>query len=52
MSSVDINVFDFFEFVVDGLVVIWYKKLGDSVKCDEVLVEIEIDKVILEVLVS
>lgn len=51
MSSVDIFVFDLFEFVVDVIVVIWYKKLGDVVVCDEVLVEIEIDKVVLEVLV-
>lgn len=51
MSSVDILVFDLFEFVVDVIVVIWYKKFGDAVVCDEVLVEIEIDKVVLEVLV-
>lgn len=51
MSSVDILVFDLFEFVVDVIVVIWYKKFGDVVVCDEVLVEIEIDKVVLEVLV-
>lgn len=50
MSSVDILVFDLFEFVVDVIVVIWYKKFGDVVVCDEVLVEIEIDKVVLEVL--
>lgn len=52
MSSVDILVFDLFEFVVDVIVVIWYKKFGDVVVCDEVLVEIEIDKVVLEVSVS
>lgn len=49
MSSVDILVFDLFEFVVDVIVVIWYKKFGDVVVRDEVLVEIEIDKVVLEV---
>ncbi|PWG75117.1 hypothetical protein DF186_14325 [Enterococcus hirae] len=51
MSSVEIFVFDLFEFVVDVMVVIWYKKFGDFVICDEVLVEIEIDKVVLEVFV-
>ncbi|ELI8099126.1 2-oxoglutarate dehydrogenase complex dihydrolipoyllysine-residue succinyltransferase [Yersinia enterocolitica] len=49
MSSVDINVPDLPESVADGSVATWHKKLGDSVKRDEVLVEIETDKVILEV---
>ncbi|QES97614.1 2-oxoglutarate dehydrogenase complex dihydrolipoyllysine-residue succinyltransferase [Yersinia pseudotuberculosis] len=49
MSSVDINVPDLPESVVDGSVATWHKKPGDSVKRDEVLVEIETDKVILEV---
>ncbi|EOG8316436.1 2-oxoglutarate dehydrogenase complex dihydrolipoyllysine-residue succinyltransferase [Yersinia enterocolitica] len=49
MSSVDINVPDLPESVADGSVATWHKKPGDSVKRDEVLVEIETDKVILEV---
>ncbi|CNH42688.1 2-oxoglutarate dehydrogenase complex dihydrolipoyllysine-residue succinyltransferase [Yersinia pekkanenii] len=49
MSSVDINVPDLPESVADGSVATWHKKAGDSVKRDEVLVEIETDKVILEV---
>lgn len=46
MSSVDINVPDLPESVADGSVATWHKKPGDSVKRDEVLVEIETDKVI------
>lgn len=49
MSSVDINVPDLPESVADGSVATWHKKPGDTVKRDEVLVEIETDKVILEV---
>ncbi|CQD36300.1 2-oxoglutarate dehydrogenase complex dihydrolipoyllysine-residue succinyltransferase [Yersinia mollaretii] len=49
MSSVDINVPDLPESVADGSVATWHKKPGDIVKRDEVLVEIETDKVILEV---
>lgn len=49
MSSVDINVPDLPESVADGSVAAWHKKPGDIVKRDEVLVEIETDKVILEV---
>lgn len=49
MSSVDILVPDLPESVVDATVVTWHKKSGDSVKRDEVLVEIETDKVVLEV---
>lgn len=37
------------ESVADATVVTWSKKVGDSVKQDEVLVEIETDKVVLEV---
>lgn len=48
---IEILVLDLFELVVDVMVVMWYKKLGDMVVCDEVIVEIEIDKVVLEVLV-
>jgi 2-oxoglutarate dehydrogenase E2 component (dihydrolipoamide succinyltransferase) len=37
------------ESVADATVVAWNKKVGDTVKQDEVLVEIETDKVVLEV---
>ncbi|MEC5320043.1 2-oxoglutarate dehydrogenase complex dihydrolipoyllysine-residue succinyltransferase [Brenneria populi subsp. brevivirga] len=49
MSSVDILVPDLPESVVDATVATWHKKPGDSVQRDEVLVEIETDKVVLEV---
>lgn len=49
MSSVDILVPDLPESVVDASVAIWHKKPGESVQRDEVLVEIETDKVVLEV---
>lgn len=37
------------ESIADALIVTWHKKEGDVVKRDEVLVDIETDKVILEV---
>lgn len=37
------------ESVADATVVSWSKKVGDAVKADEILVEIETDKVVLEV---
>lgn len=37
------------ESVADATVATWHKNVGDSVKRDEVLVEIETDKVVLEV---
>ncbi|MFD1801739.1 2-oxoglutarate dehydrogenase complex dihydrolipoyllysine-residue succinyltransferase [Mixta tenebrionis] len=49
MSSVDILVPDLPESVADATVATWHKKPGDAVSRDEVLVEIETDKVILEV---
>ena len=49
MSSVDILVPDLPESVADATVATWYKKPGDAVVRDEVLVEIETDKVVLEV---
>ncbi len=48
MSSVDILVPDLPESVADATVATWHKKPGDAVKRDEVLVEIETDKVVLE----
>ena len=49
MSSVDILVPDLPESVADATVATWHKKPGDAVVRDEVLVEIETDKVVLEV---
>ncbi|MGP1959284.1 MAG: 2-oxoglutarate dehydrogenase complex dihydrolipoyllysine-residue succinyltransferase [Arsenophonus sp. NC-CH8-MAG3] len=49
MSRKEIFVPDLPESVVDATVVTWHKKLGDQVERDEVLVEIETDKVVLEV---
>lgn len=49
---IEIKVLIFLELVVDGIVVIWYKKLGEVVKCDELIVDIEIDKVVIEVFVE
>ena len=49
MSSVDILVPDLPESVADATVDTWHKKPGDAVVRDEVLVEIETDKVVLEV---
>lgn len=49
MSSVDILTPVLPESVADATVATWHKKVGDSVQRDEVLVEIETDKVVLEV---
>ncbi|AYA39686.1 2-oxoglutarate dehydrogenase complex dihydrolipoyllysine-residue succinyltransferase [Xenorhabdus nematophila] len=49
MSSVEILVPDLPESVADATVATWHKKPGDTVERDEVLVEIETDKVVLEV---
>lgn len=47
--TIEILVPDLPESVADATVVTWHKKLGDTVKRDEVIVEIETDKVVLEV---
>ncbi|UAJ65619.1 dihydrolipoyllysine-residue succinyltransferase [Candidatus Schneideria nysicola] len=49
MSTIEILVPDLPESVTDATVVNWYKKVGDYIQRDEILVEIETDKVILEV---
>jgi len=38
------------ESVADGSIATWHKKTGDAVKRDELLVDIETDKVVMEVL--
>ena len=37
------------ESVPDGTISTWYKSVGDMVKMDELLVDIETDKVVIEV---
>lgn len=49
MSSVEILVPDLPESVADATVATWHKKPGDTVARDDVIVEIETDKVVLEV---
>ncbi|WP_373100364.1 MULTISPECIES: 2-oxoglutarate dehydrogenase complex dihydrolipoyllysine-residue succinyltransferase [Pasteurellaceae] len=49
MSDFEIITPDLPESVADATVVTWHKKVGDTIKRDEILVEIETDKVVLEV---
>ncbi|MBP9727534.1 MAG: dihydrolipoamide succinyltransferase, partial [Gammaproteobacteria bacterium] len=37
------------ESVADGSIATWYKKVGEKIKRDEHLLDIETDKVVLEV---
>ncbi|MFI8482697.1 2-oxoglutarate dehydrogenase complex dihydrolipoyllysine-residue succinyltransferase [Pseudomonas sp. NPDC078700] len=48
--AIDINAPTFPESVADGTVATWHKKPGDAVKRDELIVDIETDKVVIEVL--
>lgn len=47
--SIDVKVPALPESVADATVATWHKKKGDTVKRDEVLLELETDKVVLEV---
>lgn len=49
MKKIEIVVPDLPESVADATIATWHKQPGDAVQCDEVLVEIETDKVVLEV---
>lgn len=49
MKKIEIVVPDLPESVADATIAIWHKQPGETVQCDEVLVEIETDKVVLEV---
>ncbi|VFP87746.1 Dihydrolipoyllysine-residue succinyltransferase component of 2-oxoglutarate dehydrogenase complex [Candidatus Erwinia haradaeae] len=49
MNNIHIVVPDLPESVVDGTVTTWHKKIGDILKQDDVLVDIETDKVVLEI---
>ena len=48
--AIDIKAPTFPESVADGTVATWHKKPGDAVKRDELIVDIETDKVVIEVL--
>lgn len=47
--AIEVKVPSLPESVADAIVVNWHKKAGDAVKRDEALVEVETDKVVLEV---
>lgn len=47
--TLEIKAPSFPESIADGTVAVWHKQPGDPVRRDEVLVEIETDKVVLEV---
>ena len=46
---VEVNVPVFAESITEGTLLAWHKKAGEAVARDEVLVDIETDKVVLEV---
>ncbi|MCQ6258163.1 2-oxoglutarate dehydrogenase complex dihydrolipoyllysine-residue succinyltransferase [Pseudomonas sp. Q11] len=48
--AIEIKAPTFPESVADGTIATWHKKPGDAVKRDELIVDIETDKVVLEVL--
>jgi len=47
--SIEIRVPELPESVADAVIASWYKQVGDTIDADEVLVDLETDKVILEV---
>jgi 2-oxoglutarate dehydrogenase E2 component (dihydrolipoamide succinyltransferase) len=49
MASVEIKVPQLSESVAEATMLQWKKKVGDAVTADEILIEIETDKVVLEV---
>ncbi|MEP9320371.1 2-oxoglutarate dehydrogenase complex dihydrolipoyllysine-residue succinyltransferase [Pseudomonas sp. LABIM340] len=48
--AIEIKAPTFPESVADGTVATWHKKVGEAVKRDELIVDIETDKVVIEVL--
>ena len=48
--AIEIKAPAFPESVADGTVATWHKQVGDAVKRDELIVDIETDKVVMEVL--
>ena len=49
MSIVEVKVPQLSESVAEATMLQWKKKAGDTVAADEILIEIETDKVVLEV---
>jgi len=49
MAIVDVNVPQLSESVAEATLLQWKKKPGDAVAMDEILIEVETDKVVLEV---
>ena len=49
MSIVEVKVPQLSESVAEATMLQWKKKVGDTVEMDEILIEIETDKVVLEV---
>jgi 2-oxoglutarate dehydrogenase E2 component (dihydrolipoamide succinyltransferase) len=49
MSNVEVKVPQLSESVTEATLLTWKKKAGEAVKIDEILIEIETDKVVLEV---
>lgn len=49
MTVIEVKVPELSESVAEGTVMQWLKKSGDNVTADEILVEVETDKVVLEV---
>lgn len=47
--SIEIKAPQFPESVADGIIATWYKKEGEAVKRDELLADVETDKVVLEI---
>ena len=48
--AIEIKAPAFPESIADGTVATWHKQVGDAVKRDELIVDIETDKVVMEVL--
>lgn len=49
MNEIDIVIPELPESVADATIIKWYKKVGNMVTRDEVIVEIETDKIVLEI---
>ena len=49
MAIVDVKVPQLSESVAEATMLQWKKKVGDAIAIDEILIEIETDKVVLEV---
>lgn len=47
--TIEIKAPQFPESVADGVIATWHKKVGEAVKRDELIVDIETDKIVLEV---